>query len=925
MAVILLACVVAIDTALLVQRDQELQLTTWWSSVGLGVVLLARSPLRSWPLLAAALFGLTTAVTLAFGIAPVDGLEVAASHAAQALGGALVLTAAGRREATIGSLPDLARLALASGLAAVVAAAVESTARVDEAGVTGQLAMQVAAQHALSVLVFGALLLSPAPRLARRAGSALPGLPPLLVVQSAATLAAVALIFGPTTAPPLSFVPIPLLVWGAIAFELRVAATQLLVVTGAVTLATADDRGPFTTDLVAPELVGTTTLGYLACIALVTLPLAVIVTQRRVLMQRVTYDERLFRRTFSESPLGMVMLRDDAGELRVVEVNEAASRVLGTSDDDLTGRRFADLVEPLDGTGAVLDALRDRSIDSWHGPATAAARPGSRLDLAIAAVSEAASATGARPATVFSAQLLDQTREQDSRRRLEVAHQLTDATLDTAACIILVTDHTGRIVRTNGATEQLTGYDDSVLVGSLLWDSPLGVLTRAETEAMFVWPNRTGFPMVRERLSHTVDGSPIRLVWNNNVVRDAAGAPSYAVLTGVDVTAERSSAGLMAHLLEASIATALIGIDVSGRVTVVNAGASHMLGLGQADLVGRPFVSLLDPAQVLERTGAVGEREAFLCLVGMIGHSDESAARDWTWRTHGGHELVVSMTLSVTDDDVEDRVGFLCVGRDVTAQREGQDTLVAALEKERTAVERLQALDRAKDEFVSTVSHELRTPVTSILGYAELLLDGEVVEPHPQQAGMLETIARNGHRLVAICNDLLLLSGFESREVLGARETYDLREAAGVAEEFARAASAQRPLTITFDCPDEPVLVSGDRGQLDRVLVNLVSNAIKFTDDGGTVAVRLAYDATLGAVVTVGDTGMGIHRDDQELVFQRFYRTEDAQVRAIPGTGLGLSIVAGIVDAHGGSISLDSVPGAGTTVTVRLPADGAAA
>ncbi len=428
----------------------------------------------------------------------------------------------------------------------------------------------------------------------------------------------------------------------------------------------------------------------------------------------------------------------------------------------------------------------------WHGQAAILGRPGSRIDLAIASIASADSGL------VFSAQLLDQTQEHDSRRRLEVAHKLTDATLDTAACIIVVIDDAGTIVRINAATKEITGYGENTLLGSRLWESPLAALTRAETEAMFVWPNRSGFPMLRERLAYSADGEPIRLVWNNNVVRDETGAPSYAVLTGVDVTSERSSTGLMAHLLQASIATALIGVDVSGRITVFSAGAAHMLGTTAEEMIGTPFVSILDPSQLLVRTGAVGDREAFLCLVGMIGHGEESMARDWTWRTRSGSDLIVSMTFSVTDDDVEDRVGFLCVGRDVTEQREGQETLVAALDKERTAVERLRALDRAKDEFVSTVSHELRTPVTSILGYTELLLDGEVVAPHPQQAGMLETIARNSHRLIAICNDLLLLSGFESREVLANRETYDLREAVGVAEDFARQPAPTGPLTITF-------------------------------------------------------------------------------------------------------------------------------
>ncbi|CAN5283904.1 hypothetical protein BH09ACT12_BH09ACT12_20930 [soil metagenome] len=910
---LVLALIAATDAGLLSARGDAVLLTTSWSGVGLAVGLLAISPLRRWPALAVALFLLCSAVGIASGVSTHVSVIVAASHVGQALVCGAVLTQLGRRRAVLETMRDLRFLGVASLLGGLVALAVETSVRSDDVRVSVEFAVQIAAQHAVSILLFGAFVLSSAPRFAHSDAGRLGAVPLMVWVQTTALGAVLAVVFLPTTLAPLTFAPIPILVWGAIAFEVRVAAGQLIALSGVVVLATAYGRGPFPNGVIADDLVGTVTLGYVVCAALVTLPLAVIVSQRRILMDQVVSDEQLFRRTFTESPLGMVLMRDEAGALEVVEVNAAAAGILGVPAGSLEGRRFADLVETLDHREQVFDALLAREVDVWHGQAAVLGRPGSRVDLAIAAISNADSSR------VFSAQLLDQTQEQDSRRRLEAAHKLTDATLDTAACIILVTDESGTIVRINAATKEITGYDETELVGALVWETPLAALTRSETEAMFVWPNRSGYPMVRERLSYNAEGRPIRLVWNTNVVQHDAGAPSYAVLTGVDVTAERSSTGLMAHLLQASIATALIGIDVSGSITVVNVGAARMLGATPEALLGRPFVSILDPSQLKVRTGAVGEREAFLCLVGMISEREESATRDWTWHTRDGHQLIVSMTLSLTDDNGEDRVVFLCFARDVTEQREGQETLVAALDKERTAVERLRALDRAKDEFVSTVSHELRTPVTSILGYTEMLLDGVVVEPHPKQAAMLETIARNSHRLITVCNDLLLLSGFESPDALTRRETFDLCESIVAAEEFAEAASAQRRLTMTFTSPDEPVMVSGDRGQLDRVIVNLVGNAIKFTEDGGTIAVRLSPDDTVGALITVADTGIGIHPDDHELVFQRFYRTDTAEALAIQGTGLGLSIVSGIVDAHGGTIAVDSVPDEGTTFTVRLP------
>ncbi|MGA8847570.1 MAG: ATP-binding protein [Nocardioides sp.] len=903
---LLLALIVTMDVALLALRDDATHLMTVWSSVGLGVGLLALSSPRRWPALALVVVALTMLELISFGVPAATAIAVAAAHGAQALGGAALLTRRGRRRAALSSLADLAALGLAALACGAIALVIETTARSDSGNFSGAIAVEVGAQHALSVLLFCSVLIS-APRAASLA----------LGAQSAALLVVLAAVFVPVGIAPFVLAPLPILVVGAIAFEVRVAALQLLATATFATVATVNGRGPFAAAIVRDDLVDSLTLGYLVCVALATLPLAVIAAERRGLLESAASEERLSRRAFTESPLGMLLLHEVDEFLVVAEANASAEPILGAPAGQLSGRRLTDVVRSVEQGAVDLDALLAPGGETWHGRAVVLRRPSSRIDLKIAAVA----GEPGRPRT-FLAQLVDQTTEQDSRRRLDIAQELTNATLDTVACIVIVTDADGEIVRVNAATEAITGFRESDLVGARLWDAPLTVLTRHETEAMFAWPNRSSVPITRERLASSAAGKPIRLVWNSNVVPGSAGTPSYAVLTGIDVTAERSSTGLMAHLLEASVATALIGIDVSGMITVFSSGAAHLLDCAPQEMIGLPFVSILDPAEVLDRTGAAGDREAFLCLMGMIGDGDgdESPERDWVWRARSGRELIVSMTLSVTHGDVEESVAFLCVGRDVTEQRQGQETIVAALEKERTAVERLRGLDRAKDEFVSTVSHELRTPITSILGYTELLLDGDVVEPLPEQAAMLETIARNSHRLIAICNDLLVLSEFESRDVLGLGETHDLRESINVAEDFARTAGSQRSLTFSFSSPAVPVLVSGDRSQLDRVLINLVSNAIKFTDDGGDVEVSLSEDPSQGAVVTVRDTGHGIDPAEHDLVFQRFYRTGAAHTMAIPGTGLGLSIVAGIIDAHGGTIDLDSRPGAGTTFTLRLPA-----
>jgi PAS domain S-box-containing protein len=364
--------------------------------------------------------------------------------------------------------------------------------------------------------------------------------------------------------------------------------------------------------------------------------------------------------------------------------------------------------------------------------------------------------------------------------------------------------------------------------------------------------------------------------------------------------------------------TALIGIDTRGRITVFNAGAQNLLGYDAHEMLGEPFARLLEPEELLSRTGARSADTAFASLTGGIGTDGETTKRDWTWVSRSGQHHTVSMTLSVAADAFAAQVGFLCVGRDVTEQRNSQELLVAALDKERTAVERLRQLDEAKNEFVSTVSHELRTPVTSMVGYTYMLIDGSVVDADPQQLPLLETIARNGQRLIVICNDLLLLSGLDSGAAQWEREAIDLATLLEPVEEAIRPLLTGRDLVLDLERPDGPLLVLGDRAQLERVLINLLSNAVKFTEEGGKIVCRLEQHET-EAWLVVSDTGIGIPEDEQSGLFQKFFRSSTAQQRAIQGTGLGLSIVAAIVAAHGGRIGVDSAHLQGSTFTVRLP------
>ena len=238
-------------------------------------------------------------------------------------------------------------------------------------------------------------------------------------------------------------------------------------------------------------------------------------------------------------------------------------------------------------------------------------------------------------------------------------------------------------------------------------------------------------------------------------------------------------------------------------------------------------------------------------------------------------------------------------------------------EHEQHLVARLQELDTAKTDFMSTVSHELRTPLTSISGYLELMLDAEAGELSDPQRRMLEVISRNTRRLRELIEDMLILSRIESGAFRISKRDAELAGLIDTALAAIEPAAAKASVSLHTEVAG-PLALRADPEQIDRVLINLLTNAVKFTPPEGTVTVRATREDD-EMVLVVADTGMGIPEAEQQALFARFFRASNAIHQAIPGTGLGLAIVRTIIDNHGGTISVTSTERVGTAVTVRLP------
>ncbi len=314
----------------------------------------------------------------------------------------------------------------------------------------------------------------------------------------------------------------------------------------------------------------------------------------------------------------------------------------------------------------------------------------------------------------------------------------------------------------------------------------------------------------------------------------------------------------------------------------------------------------------IKREHLIGKSiKEFLGLYGHAGESWFTTIDDWAENA----DLVEAGTFLADEMQIEEKIvsvhlspvlagyqffGTVSIFRDITKEVE---------------------LDQLKSEFVSTVSHELRTPMTSIKGYADLMLMGAAGNLSGPQSRYLMVIKNNADRLHMLVNDLLDISRIET-----GKTTLDIRplNLSKLIEEIVeghlngRIQHANKDIVCTINMAPYMPLVKADRARITQVLTNLLDNALNYTPEAGQIKIgSLVHDNCV--YVSISDSGIGIEPEIQTKIFDRFYRSDDPNVQKVSGTGLGLSIVRSLIEMHGGQLDVESTIGKGSTFTFSLP------
>jgi PAS domain S-box-containing protein len=396
------------------------------------------------------------------------------------------------------------------------------------------------------------------------------------------------------------------------------------------------------------------------------------------------------------------------------------------------------------------------------------------------------------------------------------------------------------------------------------------------------------------------------------VVLAVTGQAISALVATTRRAADRAQASELRYRIaftEAPTPIAIIGVEGAerGRILQANHPLEALVGAPAGGLVGHAIDEFADPQDLAAVAEALSGTES-----GRVRNA-ELRLRQATGSTRW-----VAASIAVVRYAVDEPLRCVCHVEDITTRRESEQALQEALAQQGAAANQLEEVARARGEVVAAVSHDVRTPLATIGAYVQLLESGDAGELTADQRAMVGVIEENLRRTYAITDDLLTLGRMERAAADQPDAEVEIGE---LLEQVVRAVEPGariRNQQVRMDVQLGAIRVTGHAAQLDRAVTNLLTNAVKFTPEGGTITVR-GYVEGGNVVIQVSDTGVGIAADEQSKIFDRFYRSEGVRRRRVAGTGLGLAIAREIAVLHGGTITVESAPGEGATFTFTLP------
>ena len=492
--------------------------------------------------------------------------------------------------------------------------------------------------------------------------------------------------------------------------------------------------------------------------------------------------------------------------------------------------------------------------------------------------------------------------EQRNRIMSQLLLSLNDA--------VVLTDENGNILEVNDAFCRITGYSKDEVIGKNprilksgfhdanfykeMWDS---ILTKG------YWKG--------EIINKKKNGEFYFALLSISSIKDEVHGLTYYLGIQSDIT-ERKKAEeqirYQANLLE-NVNDAIIAADLNYRITSWNKAAEKMYGYKAEEVIGKEISEVVKvefPGLTREQVRQILQEKGF--WQGEAIHYNRF-----------GEKIYVSSSLSIIRDINGNPIGTVGINRDITEQKKAEEKLKLYAEQLEIANAQLQELNKLKSEFLANTSHELRTPLNSIIGFLNLIKEG-LYESKEEMMQFVDNALMSARHLLNIINDILDIAKIEAGKLELTIEDVEVSELLQEVWTLSHVQAEQKKLEYRIIYPEKPIFIRGDRNRLKQILLNLIGNSIKFTHKGGVTVKAEVFEEKGHCQFSVIDTGIGISKEKQAKLFQKFVQADGTTTRKYGGTGLGLAITKSLVEMMGGVIELFSEgEGKGTTVTFTIP------
>lgn len=631
-----------------------------------------------------------------------------------------------------------------------------------------------------------------------------------------------------------------------------------------------------------------------------------VITKRKHADRQLRESEERFRQAFGEAPIGIALVAPDG---RWLKVNRALCKLVGYSEEELLRSNFQTITHPddLETDVSFVNQMLAGEISTYKMEKRYFHKQG-HVVFILLTVSLVRNQEGSP--LYFIAQIEDISERKLAEEELEKSRNKLQAVLDAnkrimaqSLDVICTIDGEGKFVQVSSACKKIWQYAPEELVGRRYIEfvhpddhekTNLVAAGIMAGKAVLDFENR----YIRK------DGSVVPLVWSaywspdDEIMYNVARDNTERKRTDEEL---RSSKARFAGILDIA-EDAIISIDRDHKITIFNKGAERIFGYTAQEVIDKPLELLLP-----ERFARNHSQNVNGFASSPDGSRRMADRREIFGRRKNGTEFPTEISISKLK--LDDEIIFTSIVRDITERKKMEEELRAAHD---AALEAVQM----KSEFLANMSHEIRTPMNGIIGMTELMMDTQVDET---QNKYVNTIKSSGESLLTIIDDILDFSKIEAGMLNFETIDFNLRSTVeGVIEMLAERAHGKELETAVFFHPNVPTQLCGDPTRLRQILTNLVGNAIKFTE-WGEVVVRVSKQSEDDerAVIRfdVKDTGIGISEDAQKILFKPFLQADGSMTRRFGGTGLGLAISKQLVELMGGSISINSTPGHGSTFT----------